>query len=161
MRRAIYAGSFDPVTNGHLDVIQRGATLFDELVVAVGHNPAKKTLLSASERLALVQDAVSLDNVRVVQFEGMLVEAAREHDAQVILRGIRALSDFDVEFRYGLANREIAGIETLFLLTEPDNIYVSSSLIKEIAGARGDISPYVPPRVAATLARHFGPPKVP
>lgn len=143
-RRAIYAGSFDPVTLGHLDVIERGSHLFDELVVAVGNNPAKRTMFTIDERMALMNACVTQPNVRVVSFSGLLIDACRETDSAVILRGLRALSDFDLEFRNGLANRDLSGIETLFLLTEPRNIFVSSSLVKEIATHGGDFGRYVP-----------------
>ena len=150
-RTAIYAGSFDPPTIGHIDVIQRGAALFDEIVVAVGNNPQKRYFFDLEQRAALVREAVSVANVRVVSFSGLLVDAARAHQAQVILRGLRALSDFDLEFRNGLANRDMSGIETLFLLTEPDNIFVSSSLVKEIATNGGDVSRYVTSNVLAAI----------
>jgi pantetheine-phosphate adenylyltransferase len=157
--RAIYAGSFDPPTNGHLDLIRRGSLLFDTLIVAIGHNPAKRTLLSLEERTELLQQTIASVGVQaeVVSFEGLLVEAARRHQATVLLRGLRALADFDLEFRNGLANRDLAGIETLFLLTEPGNIFVSSSLVKEIAQNGGDISRYVPPEVAAKLREKYPP----
>ncbi len=140
-----------------MDVIERGAALFDALVVAVGSNPAKRTLFTPEERLALVTACVpkELGSVRIVGFEGLLVDAARKEGASVILRGLRALSDFDLEFRNGLANRDLTGLETLFLLTEPANVFVSSSLVKEIAEHRGDVSRYVPPHVARALQRRF------
>lgn len=147
-RRAIYPGSFDPVTYGHLDVIRRGAALFDELLVGVGNNPAKRGWFDLDTRMSLIRDEVAaIPNVRVVSFEGLLVDACKRFDAAVILRGLRALSDFDLEFRNGLANRDLAGFETLFLLTDPANIFVSSSLVREIAGAGGDVARYVPPAV--------------
>lgn len=148
-RVAIYAGSFDPSTMGHVDVIRRGAALFDELVVAVGNNVAKRSYwfdLETRKRL-VAESCADVPNIRVVAFRGLLVEAAREHRATVILRGLRALSDFDLEFRNGLANRDLAGFETVFLLTEPRHIFVSSSLVKEIASNGGDVSRYVPPPV--------------
>lgn len=149
-RRAIYAGSFDPPTLGHVDVVRRGALLFDTLLVAVGNNPAKKYWFDLEERKRLVGEAIAdVPNARVVTFSGLLVDSAREHDASVILRGLRALADFDLEFRNGLANRDLTGIETLFLLTEPGNIFVSSSLVKEIATHGGDVGRYVP---ASTMA---------
>ena len=150
-RTAIYAGSFDPPTIGHVDVIHRGAALFDELVVAVGNNPNKTYFFDLKQRADLVREAVEVSNVRVVDFSGLLVDAARDHGADVILRGLRALSDFDLEFRNGLANRDMTGIETLFLLTEPENIFVSSSLVKEIAISGGDVSRYVTPNVLAAI----------
>ena len=151
-RRAIYAGSFDPPTIGHIDVIRRGAALFDELVVAVGNNPAKRYWFDLDQRESLLRESLGqVANVRVIRFSGLLVHAAEEQGAQVILRGLRALSDFDLEFRNGLANRDLTGIETMFLLTEPANIFVSSSLVKEIAGNGGDVSRYVPGPVLDAL----------
>ncbi len=155
LRRAIYAGSFDPVTNGHLDILERGAQLFHELIVAVGNNPAKRYLFTLEERARLVSEVVTASNVRVVPFSGLLVDAARQHDAHVILRGLRGSADLDAEFRYGLANRDLTGIETLFLLTEPRNIFVSSSLVKEIVSNAGDVSRYVPPPVLRLLEQRF------
>lgn len=147
-RCAIYAGSFDPATNGHVDVIRRGAQLFDRLVVAVGNNPTKRYLFPLEERQRMVREAVpELPNVEVVAFRGLLVDAARGVGADVVLRGLRALSDFDLEFRNGLANRALSGIETLFLLADPAQIYVSSSLVREIASHGGDVSGFVPPGV--------------
>lgn len=155
-RVAIYAGSFDPPTNGHVDVVRRGAVLFDELVVAVGNNPAKKYWFDLDERTALLQASLAdVKNVRVVHFSGLLVHAAADQGAGVILRGVRALSDFDLEFRNGLANRDLADIETLFLLTDPDNMFVSSSLVKEIVQNGGDISRYVPAPVLAAVTERL------
>ncbi len=157
-RVAIYAGSFDPPTIGHVDVVRRGGQLFDEIIVAVGNNPAKRYWFDLAAREELVRQAVSdVPNARVVSFSGLLVGAAADHGAQVILRGLRALSDFDLEFRNGLANRDLAGIETLFLLTEPKNIFVSSSLVKEIATNGGDVRRYVPPVVLAAIDERLKP----
>jgi pantetheine-phosphate adenylyltransferase len=159
VRAAIYAGTFDPPTNGHVDVITRGAALFDELVVAVGNNPAKRTWFSVEERVELVRASLSGvrgGRVRVVSFSGLLVDAARAEGASVILRGLRALSDFDLEFRNGLANRDLTGLETLFLLTDAANVFVSSSLVKEIAENGGEVSRYVPAPVMAALHRKLG-----
>lgn len=153
-RTAIYAGSFDPITVGHLDVIERGARLYDRLVVAVGFNPAKRYWFTIDERVELVrQVTATLPQVEVVRFESLLVEAARQHGAGVILRGLRALSDFDSEFRYGLANRDLSGLETLFMLTDPEHLFVSSSLVREIATNGGDVGRYVPAVVAKAIAR--------
>jgi pantetheine-phosphate adenylyltransferase len=154
MRRiAMYAGSFDPPTFGHLDVIRRGAALFDEVIVGIGDNPAKKYWFDEATRASLLREGCGdLSNVRIVAFRGLLVDACRREGATVILRGLRALSDFEMEFRNGLANRDLTGIETLFLLTEPKNIFVSSSLVREIAQNGGDVSRYVPPAVVAAIA---------
>ena len=152
-RSAIYAGSFDPFTLGHVDVVRRGAALFDEVVVAVGNNAAKQYFFDLGERKRMVEACcVGVDNVRVVSFEGLLVDAARNQGCAVILRGLRALSDFDLEFRNGLANRDMSGLETLFLLTEPGNIFLSSSLVKEIATNGGDVSRYVPDIVLGAIS---------
>jgi pantetheine-phosphate adenylyltransferase len=151
---AIYAGSFDPVTMGHLDVIQRGVALFDRLVVAVGNNPSKRYWFDLEARAQMVRDCTGhLPTVEVVSFDGLLVDACAEQGVTVILRGLRMLSDFDLEFRNGLANRDLAGMETVFLLTDPKNIFVSSSLVKEVAIAGGDVSRWVPGPVAARITR--------
>lgn len=151
-RVAIYPGSFDPPTLGHVDVIRRGALLFDELVVAVGNNPVKKYWFDFDQRLELLR-AVTADvpNIRIASFKGLLIDACKKEQASVILRGLRALSDFDMEFRNGLANRDLSGIETLFLLTDPANIFVSSSLVKEIAMNGGDVSRYVAAPVLSAI----------
>lgn len=151
-RVAIYPGSFDPPTLGHVDVIRRGALLFDELVVAVGNNPVKKYWFDFDQRLELLRAVTSdVPNIRIASFKGLLIDACKQENASVILRGLRALSDFDMEFRNGLANRDLSGIETLFLLTDPANIFVSSSLVKEIAMNGGDVSRYVAPPVLAAI----------
>jgi pantetheine-phosphate adenylyltransferase len=157
MSRAIYAGSFDPVTLGHTDLIHRASPLFESLMVAVGNNPAKRYTFDLEKRCELVRESTAdLPNVEVAPFTGLLVHTAAKLDATVILRGLRALSDFDLEFRNGLANRDLSGIETMFLLSDPELIYVSSSLVKEIASNGGDPGRYVPPNVAAALAAKFG-----
>ena len=155
MARAIYAGSFDPPTNGHVDLIRRGIGLFDGLVVAVGNNPAKRYLFTLEERAALLSEAIADLGVEIVPFSGLLVETAKEHGADVILRGVRATGDFDHEFRYGLANRDLTGIETLFLLAEPTQMFVSSSLIKEIASNGGSVERYVPSGVHNALLQKY------
>lgn len=153
MTVGIYAGSFDPPTNGHVDIVRRGARLFDTLLVAVGDNPAKRYWFERSVREGLIEACTrDVPNVRVVSFSGLLVDACKAHGADVIVRGLRALSDFDLEFRNGLANRDLSGVETVFLLSDPENIFVSSSLVKEIASHGGDISRYVPPLVARAIA---------
>lgn len=146
MKRAIYAGSFDPVTLGHVDVIRRGARLFDEVIVAVGHNPRKARTLDLAIRLAVLEEVCGdLPNVRIDQFEGLLVHYCQRVGATAILRGLRAVTDFEFEFQTGLANMDMApSIETVFLLTEPRHIFISSSLVKEIASMGGEASRYLP-----------------
>lgn len=145
-RTAVYAGSFDPVTHGHLDVIRRGATLFDAVVVAIGHNVRKQRTLPLEVRLDLLRQVTAdIPNVRVDVFEGLLVDYCRRTGARAILRGLRAVTDFEFEFQTGLANMDMAPeVETVFLLTEPRNIFVSSSLVKEIALNGGDVTRYLP-----------------
>lgn len=146
MKRAIYAGSFDPVTLGHVDVIRRGARLFDEVIVAVGHNPRKARTLDLATRLAVLEEVCGdVPNVRIDQFEGLLVHYCQRVGATAILRGLRAVTDFEFEFQIGLANMDMApSIETVFLLTEPRHIFISSSLVKEIASMGGEASRYLP-----------------
>lgn len=145
-RVAVYAGSFDPVTNGHVDILRRGAPLFDEVVLAVGHNPSKRGLLTLDQRLEILTAvAAPLPNVRVGWFEGLLVDYCRSIDAVAILRGLRTVTDFEFEFKIGLANRDMApAVETVFLFTDPAQLFVSSSLVREIASYGGDVSRYVP-----------------
>ncbi len=145
-RIAVYAGSFDPVTFGHLDVIRRGCGLFDKVVVAVGENPNKRYLLSLDTRIRVLEEVTSaLPEVEVTEFSGLLVQFCREVGAMAILRGLRAVSDFEFEFQIGMANRDMApDIESIFLLTDPTNIFISSSLVKEIASNGGDVKRYVP-----------------
>ncbi len=150
---AVYAGSFDPVTHGHLDLVRRACRLFDKVILAVGANPSKRTLLSVEQRLEILRSCTSdLPEVQVDAFTGLLVDYCAKKDAQAILRGLRAVSDFEFEFQIGLANMDMAPeIETVFLLTEPRNIFISSSLIKEIAANGGDVSRYVPPEAFKAL----------
>lgn len=157
MRRAIYPGSFDPVTNGHLDVIGRARKLFDEIVVAVAHNDEKQPLFSLEERLGLLREALEkIDNVRVAQFDGLLVEFAIAQKANAVIRGLRAVSDFEFEFQMALMNRKLAdGVETIFLMPKEEYTYLSSRLVKEIARLGGDVSGFVPPSVAQALVRKF------
>ncbi|MCV2488932.1 pantetheine-phosphate adenylyltransferase [Geodermatophilus sp. YIM 151500] len=152
MRRAVCPGSFDPVTNGHVDVITRAAALYDELVVAVLVNPGKAGLFGVEERMELLRDAVAdLPNVRVDSFSGLLVDYCRAHDVPVIVKGLRAVSDFEYELQMAQMNRELAGIETLFVPTAPQVGHLSSSLIKQIAGFGGDVSRLVPKAVLERL----------
>lgn len=155
---AVYAGSFDPITRGHLDIIARACAVFSEVVVAVGHNPAKRYLLDVDTRVELVRDATAELAVRVAPFDGLLVDAVSRFGGDVILRGLRALGDFETEFRYALANRDLTGVETVFLVADPRYVFVSSSLVKEIAAHGGDVSAYVPEGVLPPLHAALGHP---
>ena len=157
MRRAIYPGSFDPVTNGHLDVIERARKLFDEVIVAVAHNDEKQPLFSLGERLDLLRQTVGeVDNVRIAEFKGLLVEFAKEEKARAVIRGLRAISDFEFEFQMALMNRKLdAAAETIFLMPKEEYTYLSSRIVKEIARLGGDVSSFVPACVAKALATKF------
>jgi pantetheine-phosphate adenylyltransferase len=152
VRRVVCPGSFDPVTNGHLDIIARAAQLYDEVVVAVGGNPAKVTLFSLTERVELIREATKeLDNVRVDHFEGLTVDFCRENQISAIVKGLRAVSDFDYEMQMAQMNYSQAGVETLFMTTNPLYAFLSSSLVKEFAKYGGDVSGLVPANVLAQL----------
>ena len=154
MRRAVCPGSFDPVTNGHVDVIARAAALYDELVVAVLVNPGKAGLFTVDERMELLRGATEeLPSVRVDSFEGLLVDYCRAHGIPVIVKGLRAVSDFEYELQMAQMNRELAGIETLFVPTAPQVGHLSSSLVKQIATFGGDVSSLVPKAVLERLLR--------
>ncbi len=157
MRCAIYPGSFDPVTNGHLDVIERARKLFDEVVVAVAHNDEKKPLFSLKERLDLLRETAGrIDNVRIAEFNGLLVDFAKAEKAGAVIRGLRAVSDFEFEFQMALMNRKLdAGVETIFLMPKEEYTYLSSRIVKEIARLGGNVSSFVPARVAKALSRKF------
>jgi pantetheine-phosphate adenylyltransferase len=157
MRRAIYPGSFDPVTNGHLDIIERARKLFDEVIVAVAHNDEKEPVFSLSERLELLQETVGkIDNVRIAQFTGLLVEFAKAQKAGAVIRGLRAVSDFEFEFQMALMNRKLdAVVETIFLMPKEEYTYLSSSIVKEIARLGGDVSGFVPACVVKALSGKF------
>ena len=151
-RVAVYPGVFDPVTLGHLDIIRRGTTLFERLLVAVASNPDKQPLFTTEERTALLRDAVAdLKNVAVDSYEGLTVEFVRRHGASVILRGLRQHSDFEYEYQLALTNRTIAGVETVFVMADEKVAYISSRLVREVASLGGDVSQLVPPNVAKAL----------
>ncbi|OGB87597.1 pantetheine-phosphate adenylyltransferase [candidate division WOR-1 bacterium RIFCSPLOWO2_02_FULL_46_20] len=155
MKVAIYPGSFDPVTNGHVDVIERASNLFDKVIVAVIRNPGKKPHFSLSQRVAMLKAALARgNNVVVESFAGLLVDYARKNKADIIVRGLRAVSDFDYEFQMALTNRKMAPkIETLFFMTDYKYSYLSSSFVKQIAKLGGDISELVPKAVANKLKK--------
>ncbi|MFH1498372.1 MAG: pantetheine-phosphate adenylyltransferase [Verrucomicrobiota bacterium] len=155
MRHCIYPGTFDPITNGHLDVLQRAARLFDQVTVAVAENSTKSPSFSAAERLELIRPNVAgLPNVRVTSFQGLLVDFAREQNAIAIIRGLRALADFEFEFNMALMNRHLApDIEAIFVMPREAYSYTSSSLVKQVAKYGGDIAHFVPPNVAEALRR--------
>ena len=157
MRRAIYPGSFDPVTNGHLDVIQRAARIFDEVVVAVAFNEQKQGLFTVDERAAFLTEATGgFGNVRVSRFDGLLVEFARDQQAGAVIRGLRAVSDFEFEFQMALMNRKLdESIEAIFLMPREDYVYLSSRIVKEIASHGGDVGKFVPAAVADALREKF------
>ena len=158
MQKAIYPGSFDPVTYGHLDVIERASRLCDGIVVAVAHNEEKKSLFTIEERIQLIQDAVSGNDkvLEVTSFDGLLVDFARQHGALAVIRGLRAISDFEFEFQMALMNRKLdPELETIFLMPTEEYTYLSSRIVKEIARLRGDVSAFVPPSAATALASKF------
>jgi pantetheine-phosphate adenylyltransferase len=155
IRRAIYPGSFDPVTNGHLDVIDRARKLFDEVIVAVAHNDQKHPLFSLEERLGFLKSALGkIKNVEVAPLDGLLVDFAVARKATAVIRGLRAISDFEFEFQMALMNRKLeATVETIFLMPKEEYTYLSSRIVKEIARLGGDVKDFVPARVAAELRR--------
>lgn len=157
MRKAIYPGTFDPVTYGHLDLIKRGSKIFDELIVAVGHNPLKKPLFTIKERINMIsRHTKEISNVKVDSFEGMLVDYMSEMQINVILRGIRTVSDFEYEFQMALTNRVLKNdIETVFIMTSQEYSFLNSSLIKEAVSLGGNISMFVPSEVEKLLQQKF------
>ena len=158
MKHCIYPGSFDPVTNGHLDVLERASRLFDRVTVAVALSTTKTALFSAEQRVGFIRANVTkLANVEVVSFDGLLVEFARKQKANAIIRGLRALSDFEFEFNMALMNRHLEPkVETIFVMPNEAYSYTSSSLVKQIAKLGGDVSKFVPPNVAAALKKAKG-----
>jgi len=154
MRRAIYPGSFDPVTNGHIDVIERARKLFDEVVVAVAVNDQKQPMFALDERLAMLRKAITIEGVRVAPMTGLLVEFAAAENAHAVIRGLRAISDFEFEFQMALMNRKLdEEIETIFLMPKEEYTYLSSRIVKEIAQLGGNVSAFVPRPVAEALAK--------
>jgi pantetheine-phosphate adenylyltransferase len=152
VRRALCPGSFDPVTNGHIDIISRTASLYDEVVVAVFVNQSKSGLFTVDERRdMLLEVTAAYPNVTIDTFEGLVVDYCRVHDIPVIVKGLRAVSDFDYELQMAQMNRGLAGVDTLFMPTNPEYSFLASSLVKEIAKWSGDVSSLVPPNVLKML----------
>jgi len=157
MRTAIYPGSFDPPTNGHLDVTERAAKLFDRVIVAVARNESKQPLFNLEERIDLVKDAIRhLPNAEVDSFDCLLVDYVESRSAQAIVRGLRAVSDFEFEFQLALMNRKLnERVETIFMMPRDTYTFLSSRMVKEIARLGGKVTQFVPPRVEAALAAKF------
>lgn len=157
MKKAIYAGSFDPITYGHIDIIKRAASLFDEVVVAIMKNPDKVGLFSELERKALIEEScAAINGVSVVIFDGLLVDYAKSQDIFTVIRGLRAVSDFDYECQMALTNRQLCPeLESVFLMTASDYSFLSSSLVKELARYKADMSSFVPECVALALRKKY------
>ena len=158
MKRAVFAGTFDPVTNGHLDLARRSLRVVDQLTVAVADRPEKGVLFSQKERVAMLEEALASEsNLTVEPFQGLLVDYAKKNGIGIIIRGLRFISDFEYEFQMALMNRRLnPEIETLFLMPSETHTYVNSTLIKEIARNGGDVASFVPARVAQSLKAAFG-----
>ena len=158
-RLAVYPGSFDPVTNGHLDIIQRSLACFDRVVVAIADNVRKTPLFTVEERMAHVGEAISDPRLEIDSFDGLLIDYVQRRKAQIVVRGLRALADFEFEFQLAHMNRRLApGVETLFMMTGANDFFVSSSLVKEVAHFGGDVSKLVPPGVDRALRQKRGRP---
>ena len=155
MTKAVYPGTFDPLTFGHLDVVERGSKVFDEVIVAIGINPIKEPLFSVEERKQMIADHIKhLKNVKVDSFEGMLVDYLRKKNIHIILRGIRTVSDFEYEFQMAGMNRSLyPDVETVFLTPSDQYMFVSATMVREIASLGGDVSKFVPPQVQRRLAK--------
>jgi pantetheine-phosphate adenylyltransferase len=158
VRTVIYPGSFDPFTNGHLDIVQRAVKLFDTVIVAVANNEEKKPFFTVEERVGLVQESVkSIANVKVDSFEGLLVDYVDRCGGQAVIRGLRAISDFEFEFQLALMNRKLnERVETIFMMPKETYTFLSSRITKEIARLGGDVRAFVPPHVEAALKRKWG-----
>jgi len=154
--RAIFPGSFDPITNGHLDVIERGIKLFDELIIAVGRSPIKNPLFTPEERVEMIVELVAdIPRVSVESFDGLMVEYAHKKKADVILRGMRSLTDVQYEFKLAMTNRAVAGIETVFIMTSAEYGFTSSTLIREVASLGGDVSNLIPKTIYNRLQKRL------
>ena len=157
MRTAVYPGSFDPITNGHLDIIKRASKIYDKVVVGVLNNRSKNPLFTLQERVEMIKDEIeSLSNIEVASFEGLLVDFAKEHNASVIVKGLRTVADFEYEFQMALLNKTLhENIETTFLMTDSKYSYISSSMVKELAGFRGNLSGLVSPQIENKIKQKF------
>lgn len=155
---AFYPGSFDPLTNGHKDIVLRALKVFDRVIIAMSQNVAKTPLFSLQERQELVLETFAgVDSVEVVRFDGLMVQAAQKHGAIAVLRGLRGVSDFEYEFQLATMNKTLApALETVFMMTEKHNFYVSSKLVREVASLGGDVSEVVPANILAALKRKYG-----
>jgi len=152
MRRAVSPGSYDPVTNGHLDIVTRAADVFDELVILIGINKNKKTLFTVDERMDMIREVTAhLPNVRVDSWHGLTVDYCRANDVKVIVKGLRAISDFDYELQQAQMNHQLSEVETLFMPTNPLHSFLSSSLVKEVAAYQGDVAHLLPELVHERL----------
>ena len=160
-RLAIYPGSFDPITNGHVDILRRALRLFDRVIVAVAQNVRKQALFTVEERAAMIRaslDDIDGSRVEIDSFSGLLVDYAKERGAGVLIRGLRAIADFEYEFQFAHMNRHLAPVvETVFLMTSDESFYVSSSLVKEVATMGGDITRIAPPAVVKALKKKLNP----
>ncbi|MFD1426604.1 pantetheine-phosphate adenylyltransferase [Kroppenstedtia sanguinis] len=158
MRVAVYPGSFDPITNGHLDIVQRGARVFDRVVVAVLHNSQKKPLFSVEERIRLIQEVTGeMENVEVDSFDGLLVDYVHQREAHVVIRGLRAVTDFEYELQFASMMRKLdSRVETLFMMTNNQYSFLSSGIVKEVASGGGNIKGLVPEAVENALAGKYG-----
>jgi pantetheine-phosphate adenylyltransferase len=152
---AVYPGTFDPITNGHVDIVRRGLALFDRVIIAVAENVRKAPLFTLAERAEMIRASIGVEpRVEVDAFEGLLVDYAKRRQAKVIIRGLRAIADFEYEFQFAHMNRHLApGVETVFLMTSEESFYVSSSLVKEVATMGGDITRIAPPAVVEAFKR--------
>ncbi|GAD31091.1 pantetheine-phosphate adenylyltransferase [Photobacterium leiognathi] len=155
--RVIYPGTFDPITNGHLDLIERAAAMFDHVIVGVAFNPSKKPLFDLNERVELASKITAhLNNVEIVGFSGLLVDFAKEHNANILVRGLRAVSDFEYEFQLANMNRRLMPeLETVFLTPAEENSFISSTIVKEVALHKGDVSQFVDPLITMALLEKF------
>ena len=157
MKRVVCPGSFDPITFGHLDIIKRASALFDEVIIAVLVNTTKKTLFTVDERLEMIAEVTSqYPNVRVDSWSGLLVDYSETHDVKAIVKGLRAVTDFDYELQMSQINLQLKGIETLFMATAPAHSFLSSSLVKEIATFGGDVSAYLPASIITRVTERLG-----